>query len=123
MSDDDLVQLKDIQIEPNQCPLSAPLALTRKSTLAKPVKAAYWTLTYEADISMKRHLIPLVSTAEKLTDIDAGTHVFQQSIDKIPTEGVKEKYLLQVGLLKLELRSGSDVLVSINMVTQVAKDE
>ena len=125
---EDLIDLKAIQIEPNQCPLSAPLALTLKFTVrsSTPIKAAFWTLSYEADVSMKRHVIPLLTTAPA-ADLQPGEHVFQQKIDKIPTEGVKEKYLLQVGMLKLALRSAAasetEPLVSINMVTQVSKDE
>lgn len=127
---DDLIDLKAIQIEPNQCPLSAPLALSVKFVLksSTPIKSAFWTLTYEADVSMKRHVIPLFTSSPVIAELQPGEHVFQQHIDKIPTEGVKEKYLLQVGMLKLALRSAAssasgDELVSINMVTQVSKSD
>lgn len=133
-SEIELIKVSKLLIEPGSgCPLSAPLALTVKYMLTgtQPIKAAFWTLNYEADISMKRHVIPLFTTSPP-QDLQPGEHIFEQKIDQIPTEGVKEKYLLQVGMLKLELRSAStnpttaatkDALVSINMVTQVAKDD
>jgi hypothetical protein len=120
-----LIRIKAVQIDPNHCPLSAPLALTIPFALAAPVPGAFWSLVYEADISAKRHKIPLHTTAPK--DLAAGdSHVFHEAIQSIPTEGVKEKYLLQVGMLKLELFSASartEPLASINMVTQVSKDD
>ncbi len=125
----ELIKVSKLLIEPGSgCPLSAPLALTVKYTLTgnQPIKAAFWTLNYEADIAMKRHVIPLFTTSPP-QDLQPGDHIFERKIDQIPTDGVKEKYLLQVGMLKLELRSAStnsnNSLVSINMVTQVSKDD
>jgi hypothetical protein len=132
LAQDEIAQLRALSIEPNQCPLAAPVALTLRIALAVPVPAAFWTLQYEADIAMKRHVIPMLTTAPP-RDLAAGEHVIQLATDGIATAGVKEKYLLQVGMLKLGLHSaapgGGDSagsappLVSINMVTQVAKDD
>ncbi len=124
LSGAELLRIKAVQIEPNACPLSAPLALTIPFVLAAPVPGAFFSLHYEADISAKRHKIPLLTTAPP-RDLAAGEHVFSESIAAIPTDGVKEKYLLQVGMLKLELFSAASTepLVSINMVTQVAKND
>lgn len=121
----DLLRIKAVTIEPNNCPLGAPLALTIPFVLSAPVKGAYWSLHYEADISSKRHKIPLSTTAPP-RDLEAGENLFNHAIEAIPTEGVKEKYLLQVGMLKLELfstQSPAEALVSINMVTMVSKDD
>lgn len=123
----DLVKLLNLTVEPNCCPLSAPLALSLRFQLSADVRGAFWVLCYEADIASKRHRIPLLTTQPR--DLAAGTHVLQEAAPAIPTEGVKEKHLLQVGMLKLALHSASaggdagEPLVSINMVTQVCKDE
>ncbi len=119
--DDDIIQVLRVDITPNQCALQAPLSITVHYELKRPVPAAAWDLVFEADYTNKRHAIQLGGTV--VGDLPPGPGVIRQDLAEIRTDGVKEKYLLQVGLIRLSLRSGDSApLVSVNMVTQVAKD-
>ncbi len=123
MQEEDILKVKALVIEPNDCPLSAPLHVSLKYTLLKPVPAGSWDLVYEADYTNKRQCIALHRSDP--VDLVAGDHEFSHTVPTIKTEGVKEKYLLQVGVLKLTLhgQAGAENVAVINMVTQVTKKE
>ena len=123
MQEEDILKLEGLIIEPNNCPLSAPLNISMKYTLIKPVPGATWEVVYEADYTNKRKAIALHTTAP--ADLQPGTHQFTHTIPEIKTGDIKEKYLLQVGVLKLTLKGGggSDNLAVVNMVTQVMKGD
>lgn len=123
MEEREVIRINQLVIEPNgTCPLSAPLALRMTYQLLEPVASATWELVYEADFTNKRHCIHLHTTTP--VDLVPGVYEYAHSVDAVKTEGVKEKYLLQVGLLKLTLKGANrtDLVASVNMVTQVSKD-
>lgn len=123
MQEREVLKIIDLRIEPEgACPLNAPLSITMTYQLMEPVPAAVWELVYEADFTNKRQVIPVYSASA--TDMQPGTFTFAHAVEAVKTDGVKEKYLLQVGLLKLTLKggNGSDNVASVNMVTQVSKD-
>ncbi len=104
------------------CPLGAPLSLALRGDLLLPVPQAVWEIMYEADFTNKRQIIHVFKSPP--LDLVPGPFEFSHSIDTIRTEGIKERHLLQVGVLKVVLRSEADptVTASVNMVTQVTKD-
>lgn len=120
MQEADVLKLDKLLIEPNDCPLSAPLNITMQYTLLQPAPSATWHIVYEADTTNKQKLIELYSSSAP-TDLPAGTHTFTHTLPEIKTDGVKEKYLLQVGVMKLTLRSKDEGVAVVNMVTQVSK--
>lgn len=123
MDEREVLRIVDLQLQPDgNCPLNAPLSITMTYQLLEPVPAAIWELVYEADFTNKKQTIPIYATSA--VDLEPGTHVFAHAVDAVKTDSIKEKYLLQVGLLKLTLKggNGADNVASVNMVTQVSKD-
>jgi hypothetical protein len=123
MEEREVLRLLDLQLQPDgHCPLNAPLTIAMTYQLLEAVPAATWELVYEADFTNKKHAVPIYSTAA--VDLAPGTHTFAHAVDAVKTDGIKEKYLLQVGLLKLTLKgaNGTENITSVNMVTQVSKD-
>ena len=116
-----IVKVLALDASPNQCRLSDPLTLTMQYYLAYPVEGAIWELVFEADFTNKRKAVVLYqSPPEQLTP---GQLVFQHSMPYVNVEGIKEKYLLQMGVLKLTLHSSMERdLVSVNTLVQVTKD-
>lgn len=120
--EDDLMAVTAVAVEPNQCPLQAPLLITVHYALKRPLAAVAWQLVYEADYTNKRHAIQLFRGPS--VDMPAGPGVFTHHVPIVQTEGVKEKLLLQMGVLRLVLAQDGnpEPLVSVNMVTTVSKD-
>lgn len=118
-----MLKVLELRIEPTAvCPLNAPLSIALVYQLMEPVPAAVWEIVYEADFTNKRQAIHIHSAAP--VDLPVGTFSFAHSVDTVKTDGIKEKYLLQVGVLKLTLKGnhGAENVASVNMVTQVSKD-
>ena len=123
MEEREVLRIAELLIEPSAtCPLNAPLHIRMVYDLLEPVPQASWEMVYEADFTNKRQSIHIHQT--HAGDLAPGRHMFEHAVDTIKTDAVKEKYLLQVGVLKLLLRSAVDpsVSASVNMVTQVSKD-
>ena len=151
MNEEEVVKIISLSIEPNQCPLAAPISIHLRYTLLRPLKKATWDVLYEADYTNKRIALNLSAMSGHRTGLDSGTgpnlsdvhcsssssvksgtrqgeedleigdHDFSFVRDHLPVEGVKEKYLLQVGVLKLILRAEEGNVTSVNMVSQVIK--
>lgn len=117
----ELVNVGKLVIDGSDAPLEAPLTLHLTYSLTKPLAGAYWELIYEADMaSDKKKSVTLHATEP--ADLGVGEHQFQHTAPKIETAGIKEKYLLQVGVLKLTLHSANEPnAIEINMITQVVK--
>lgn len=123
MEEQEIIKLTKFSINPDGvCPLGAPLSLEMGYTLLSPVANAQWELVYVADYTQKRVEIPLHTNT--VGSLAAGPHTYSHTLETIPTTGVKEKYLMQVGLLKLTLKAdgGKENVASVNMVVQVSKD-
>ena len=120
---EEVIKLTKFTISPDSvAPLKAPLTLEMEYTLSAPIADGVWDLAYVADYTQKRYEIPLHQTP--VGKLAPGAHAYAHTLAAIPTEGVKEKYLLQVGLLRLSLRDAASAenVASINMVVQVSKD-
>lgn len=123
MEEREVLRVNELVIEPNgNCPLNAPLSVSMKYTMLEPVAGAVWEMVYEADFTNKRQTIPIYTAP--VLDLTIGEHTFHHAVPSVNTGAVKEKYLLQVGVLKLTLRgnNGTENVTSVNMVTQVSRD-
>jgi hypothetical protein len=121
MIEREIITVESIAVEPSEgCSLSAPLLVRLRYRLNEPVAAARWRIVYEADFINRRVIIPLYSAPE--SDLSPGVHTLEHRVAEVPIAGVKEKYLLQVGLLKLEFNGAEGNLASVNLVTQVSRD-
>ncbi len=121
MAEADVLTVTRVDIEPNDCPLQAPIAITMQFTLHKPIAGARWDVVYEADYTNKKQALLLHRSHP--VDLAPGAQVFSHHVPEVRTDSIKEKYLLQVGLLRLTLSSATEEdIVSVNMVTQVSKD-
>lgn len=122
MSEEEILKVEQMLIEPNICPLNAPLSISMQFSINRPIYQMQWELVYEADFTNKRKTVNLQVTP--CGDVAAGSHVFQVQLPGINTDGIKEKYLLQMGVLKLTLHGANEPnICSVNMVTQVSKDD
>lgn len=120
MEEQEILKIDALAIAPDMCRLQDPLTIDMKYTLLQPVPSGIWELIYEADYTNKRQVIALNQSVP--ADLAAGSHTYQVSLPELKTDGIKEKHLLQVGVLKLTLHKGAEKVTSINMVTQVTKD-
>ena len=125
MDEVDVLTVKSLTLKPDVigAPLEAPLSITIEYAVNVAVKDPKWVLQFEADYTQKRVAVLLHSEACPNLAV-GGNHTLTINLDTIPVAGIKEKYLLQVGLLKLTLlaNGGAENVTSINMVTQVSKD-
>ena len=144
-------EAQKIDIEPNGCPIDAPIDLTIAFTLDQPVSSATWTVKFILDASFKRHTLDL-GVVGPLT-YAAGAHTFHWTAN-VDVAGVKRYVLLRprddvhaprffcfcfsytpcpdcrgprnvlnnMGLLTVGLRDGPTDIIDINMVVQVTKD-
>ena len=120
----DVIDVLRVDIEPNDCPLQAPLNLTVHFNVRTPAVGVHWELDYEADYTNKRHVIALYRSPAPFDLVMTGApQSFSHFVPQVNTDAVKEKYLLQVGLLRLSLVDGAgSPIVSVNMVAQITKD-
>lgn len=120
MAEEEVVTVSRLVIQGDVAPLTAPLAVHMEYKLNRPLKGAVWEMVYEADMANKRQAIALHSSAP--TDLAPGVYQFSHEVPEIKTGDIKEKYLLQVGLLKLALHAADEPnITTVNMVTQVSK--
>jgi hypothetical protein len=134
---EEILTLTAVDVVPNGCPLSHPLTISASVVLHRPLPPGVrWVLQYVVDFTSKRHCLTLLRAAPLVDGLAAGPHTFTFVVPSIDVTGVKERHLLQVGLLRLILVAPSvegaatrtaeeaehDGLVNISMVVQVAKD-
>ena len=126
MDEVDVLTVTSLKLNPDVigAPLESPLSITLQYVVNVAVKDPKWLLVFEADYTQKRASVLLHSEDCPNLPASASPHTLTINLNTIPIAGIKEKYLLQVGLLKLTLvaNNGADNLTSINMVTQVSKD-
>eukprot|EP00758_Cryptobia_borreli_P013953 Tbor_TRINITY_DN5882_c0_g1::TRINITY_DN5882_c0_g1_i1::g.7266::m.7266 len=140
MYEEEIIKIESINIRPQGvCPLHSPLTIEMKYSVNMhsdisntTTKKGWWELVFQADYTQRQVCVPLYKgdAVVPLTTHSEDCPYIETliiSLDDIPTGKIKEKHLLQVGLLKLTLRvdridGGIDNLASINMVTQVSKD-
>mmetsp|Transcript_36386 Transcript_36386/g.94647 ORF Transcript_36386/g.94647 Transcript_36386/m.94647 type:complete len:137 (-) Transcript_36386:169-579(-) len=113
------VDVTKLDIEPNSCPISAPLKLDMTYTLSEDFTGR-WELKYMLDVTGKRQIMELEK--EENHAIKKGENKVVFSLDGIDFEGVKSSLLNNVGLLLACLYSpeGEEVM-QVSMVTQVEK--
>lgn len=116
----EIVQLQKIDIEPNGCPIQMPLSITMHYNLTEPVRDAVWSIVYEADYTNKKQAISIFTSEP--SSLAPGAHVFHHHAERITVDGIKEKYLLQIGVLKLTLHSRGEPITSVNLISQVSRD-
>lgn len=113
------VEVTKLGISPNNCSLDSELTLTVDFNLDNDIKDASWELTYIVDYASARHVLHL--GASKDLSYSKGSSQFVIKAAKIDTGNLKRSSLLNVGLLKLVLKSGNEDVIEIKMVTQVSK--
>eukprot|EP00735_Rhodelphis_limneticus_P008482 TRINITY_DN21500_c0_g1::TRINITY_DN21500_c0_g1_i1::g.10029::m.10029 TRINITY_DN21500_c0_g1::TRINITY_DN21500_c0_g1_i1::g.10029 ORF type:complete len:157 (-),score=30.46,ASF1_hist_chap/PF04729.8/1.4e-09 TRINITY_DN21500_c0_g1_i1:3-404(-) len=116
------VDVQEVDISPNNCVITDPLNLRIKFAVDKQVENANWEVKYMVDMASSRQMIELGTGGQSAT-LTPGVHEFNFSVPKIDVSGVKQSVLLNVGLLLACLKSGSDEVIQVSMVTQVAKDK
>ncbi|KAK9818220.1 hypothetical protein WJX72_008997 [[Myrmecia] bisecta] len=114
------IQVKRLHVEPNNCPLDSPLTLTLEFSCAQDLQNVTWEVQYVVDMTAKRHVLQLGSTPS--TTYPAGETKLEFKVDQINTEGVKNSWLNNVGLLLVVLRDAAEMeLFQLSMVTQIEK--
>jgi hypothetical protein len=93
-----VVDLKDVKISPNNCPLTSPLELQLSFVVSESVANGSWKFSFMVDMANKRRIIELgISEAASYNAGDLSTVKF--SIDAIDVTGFKPHQLANTGLL------------------------
>ncbi|RNF25883.1 uncharacterized protein Tco025E_01849 [Trypanosoma conorhini] len=126
-------------------PLDAPLQITLEYSVLRPIVNPAWAVAFEADISYRRLLVPLLPPSP-CSECGCAVNAAAGSLQHTPSDGVatlhpgapyrldarldslapstvEEKYMLQVGMLRLMLFSGGAEVGAVNFVVQVKKSE
>eukprot|EP01065_Artemidia_motanka_P038211 TRINITY_DN47065_c0_g1_i1.p1 TRINITY_DN47065_c0_g1~~TRINITY_DN47065_c0_g1_i1.p1 ORF type:complete len:139 (+),score=49.83 TRINITY_DN47065_c0_g1_i1:73-489(+) len=117
----EFIEVQDVAIEPNHCPLEVPVTVSLQFCCREPLPDCSWHVCYEADYTGKRHVIELCSTPSET--YEPGKNAVDLEIPPVNTEGVKEKRLLSMGLLRCTLSCSGKEIASVNVVTQVQKED
>eukprot|EP00128_Syssomonas_multiformis_P003053 Colp12_sorted_trinity150504_noHs@33858 len=112
------IDVTRIVTEPNNCPFEEHLDLEIEFTTSADLTNAVWEVKFIADQAHKRQIIDLGKSASQ--SYSKGKHVFKYHVPAIPTGSVKKNDLANVGLFLANLHQGSEELVQVSMVTQVA---
>eukprot|EP00741_Cyanophora_paradoxa_P005456 tig00000889_g5291.t1 len=113
------IQAKRISIEPNNCPIDAPLNLEVAYESSEAIASAVWELSYLVDMAGKRQVIALGSVGPQA--VSKGANSFKFSVPAIDVSGVKKSTLANTGLLQCHLKAGAEEVVQLNIVTQISK--
>eukprot|EP01061_Rhynchopus_euleeides_P016299 TRINITY_DN27586_c0_g1_i1.p1 TRINITY_DN27586_c0_g1~~TRINITY_DN27586_c0_g1_i1.p1 ORF type:complete len:132 (+),score=60.91 TRINITY_DN27586_c0_g1_i1:256-651(+) len=116
----DVIDVQQCLVEPNNCAFDQPVVITLEFD-SKGINDCYWDVQYEADYTNKRHVISLCSVGP--SNYAAGHHTVDLKLPPVDTEGVKERRLLSMGILKCILTSNKEEVASVNFVTQVSRGE
>eukprot|EP00286_Rhodomonas_abbreviata_P010957 CAMPEP_0181323666 /NCGR_PEP_ID=MMETSP1101-20121128/19918_1 /TAXON_ID=46948 /ORGANISM="Rhodomonas abbreviata, Strain Caron Lab Isolate" /LENGTH=134 /DNA_ID=CAMNT_0023431731 /DNA_START=10 /DNA_END=414 /DNA_ORIENTATION=+ len=115
---EDAITLTAVSVDPNDCPLGAPLTIKMKFTATRAINKAVWDLKYMVDMASKRKLIALGTTEE--TSYAAGTESSMEvSSAGIDTTHFKPHHLANAGLVVATLLEDGKEAVTVNLVTQV----
>eukprot|EP00742_Colponemidia_sp_Colp-10_P002291 GILJ01002445.1.p2 GENE.GILJ01002445.1~~GILJ01002445.1.p2 ORF type:complete len:174 (+),score=29.16 GILJ01002445.1:1711-2232(+) len=113
------INVTNIDISPNQCPLQEALNLAIDFEADQPIPAASWEVKYIVDTVFRRKII-LLGTMDNLS-YDAGANSFRFSVPGIDVGGISSDVLANAGLLVATLKDGQEEVIGVNMVTQVSK--
>merc|ERR1711991_465466 len=116
----EVLNVRSLEVEPNNCTFDQPVVISMVFD-SKGISDCTWEVQYEADYTNKRHIIQLCSLGP--ADYPAGEHTVDLKIPAVVTEGVKERRLMSMGILKCILFSGKEEVASVNLVTQVSRGE
>mmetsp|Transcript_36829 Transcript_36829/g.80492 ORF Transcript_36829/g.80492 Transcript_36829/m.80492 type:complete len:139 (+) Transcript_36829:39-455(+) len=111
------VEVTEIEITPNECPIGNELFLAMSFTLDQPLAAARWKIKYIVDSAAQRQILELGET--ETTDYGAGPQNMAFSVPSIDVAGIPKEVLANAGLFVASLLSGSEEVMDVNMVTQV----
>ena len=93
-----VVDLKDVKISPNNCPLTSPLELQLSFVVSECVTNGIWKFSFMVDMANKRRIIELgVSEAASYSAGDICSVKF--SVEAIDVTGFKPHQLANTGLL------------------------
>ncbi|KAF4677327.1 CCR4-NOT transcription complex subunit 8 [Perkinsus chesapeaki] len=112
------VELKSVDISPNDCPLEQELTLKMKIATSEEITGARWSVKYLVDTVHSRKIIHLGDISSGT--IPAGESSVEFSTPRIDVSGVPSEVLANVGLLTMTLEkegaSGErEHVVDINM--------
>lgn len=111
------IQHTDCQPDDN-CPVTAGLRLEIDFELSAPLKGASWEVRYLVDSMVRRHVIVLGETRERL--YAEGDNSMSFEVPEIDVSEVRRGALANAGLLSAELRDGGGREVfTLNYVVQV----
>eukprot|EP00992_Anisonema_acinus_P009889 TRINITY_DN6087_c0_g1_i1.p3 TRINITY_DN6087_c0_g1~~TRINITY_DN6087_c0_g1_i1.p3 ORF type:complete len:144 (+),score=65.18 TRINITY_DN6087_c0_g1_i1:37-432(+) len=114
------INVTKCEITPNDCPLTDPLSIAIEFTTDKDLDSGIWALKYEVDFTGNRHILDVATMPPTPYPANA-PHRFTFSVPKVDVAGVKEKSLLNMGILRAVLSNGAEHVSDITMVVQVAK--
>eukprot|EP00823_Brevimastigomonas_motovehiculus_P002026 TRINITY_DN1316_c0_g1_i1.p1 TRINITY_DN1316_c0_g1~~TRINITY_DN1316_c0_g1_i1.p1 ORF type:complete len:145 (+),score=28.44 TRINITY_DN1316_c0_g1_i1:75-509(+) len=116
------IQIKKIAVSPSEAvPIDSKFGLAIDFVCPTPISDASWDLKYVVDYASKRHVIELGTTDSKT--YAKGENKFEFSVAKVDVSSIKKNVLLNVGLFEVTLRSGKQEILTVKLLTQVAKSK
>jgi|UniRef100_A0A7S4GIT2 hypothetical protein len=115
------INVTKCEVSPNDCPLSTNLDISIEFNTDKTLKQGSWKLQYEVDYTGSRHILDIATTQPQ--EYESGTnHCFAFSVPEVNVEGIKEKSLMNMGLLRAVLTDGAEHVSDVTLVVQVTKE-
>ena len=96
---DQLLQLTHVAIDPNNCPLDAPLTVEIEFESLFDFPSTHWEITFIADYANKRKMVRLGATEEQHMPVGPGSMAF--SIDSVDVMALGRHVLANVGRVAL----------------------
>ncbi|KAK3275038.1 hypothetical protein CYMTET_16814 [Cymbomonas tetramitiformis] len=114
------IELKALDVTPNNCPLTDPLSIEMTFTTDEALVGAHWSIKYMADMASKRQIVEVADSP--VADYVAGENTLSYKHEGMDFTGVKKSLLKNVGLLLLCLMAADGTeIIQVSMVTQVMK--
>ncbi|KAF4728343.1 hypothetical protein FOZ63_032516 [Perkinsus olseni] len=117
-----VIDVKNVDIEPNDCPLEQDLKVRLTIEASREIPDAQWSVNYLVDTVHARKIIHLGGLPKGR--VPAGESVVEFFTPSINVEGIPSEVLTNVGLLTMTLEAekegNKEHIVDINMVTQVS---
>ena len=119
------VEVTAIGVDPSVGPVDAPLGIRLSFSLKEPLADVSWRVAYTVDVAgRQRHVIELGGSGDEKKNYAAGAHEWAYTVERmdVAASGIKPKHLLRnVGLLSVSMAAGGEDVLSVRLVTQVAK--
>ena len=113
--------INSIVIKPETSNIQDPVKIVVDYNVKAKFSNWEWLIKYTVDVAAKRAIINLLKEKSDVGNI--GKHTKEFNIEKISIEGISKKDLMNVGLVSICGMQDETEVISINIVSQIDKNE